>query len=552
MSSGRSLPFGVGLGIMLVTVAMFSGTLGHDFINYDDNLYVTSNPQVQAGLTPSGIAWAFRTQHSANWHPLTWLSHMLDVSLFGMRPGGHHLMSVLLHGVNAALLFAALFCLTGALWASALTGLLFALHPLHVESVAWVAERKDVLSTFFWMLTLLAYVFYVARPTVGRYLLVAASLALGLLAKPMLVTVPFTLLLLDIWPLGRWAPWKAAGGGKTSEKKGKNRRAASGPIVPKDNRSVGAKRVWGEKVPLILLVMASSVVTWMAQRGAGAMRFSATFPLGLRLENAIVSYAAYLGKTIWPNHLCILYPHRAMTPAWKVAMLPPEQVALAAMVLLFISMGAFMLRRRFPFLLVGWLWYLGTLVPVVGIVQVGTQAMADRYTYVPLVGIFIALVWGMAALARRLRLTRPVLVGGTVVVFAALATVTFVQAATWTNSITVWSQALRATKVNPVAQYNLAYALRAAGKNDEAIPHLAAAVRIAPTYTEAHLELIGVLEATGRTDQAAVAHYNYGIALRQRGDGAQAVTQFREALRLKPDYPEAASALQSSQGGASR
>ena len=529
---------------MLLTAVVFIRTVGHEFILYDDDRYVYRNPEVQGGLTPSGIVWAFRTDHMGSWHPLTWLSHMLDVQLFGLHPWGHHLGNVALHAGSTGLLFLALFRMTGALGASALVAALFGVHPLRMESVAWVAERKDVLSTFFWMLTLVAYGRYVARPGRWRYLAMAGVLLLGLLAKPMLVTVPFVLLLLDIWPLGRWLPW---GRGPSREaarpgKKEKRRTAEASPgfvapggrATPPGHVAPGGRAVWVEKLPLLALVVGFALVTWATQRHAGAMHFGGFIPLFIRIENAVVSCVGYLGKTILPRNLAILYPHRAMTDTWGVVPLPTGQVALAALFLIGVTVAVFLARRRRPYLLVGWLWYLGTLGPVLGVFQVGGQAMADRYTYVPLIGVFLAAVWGLAELAERLHIPARARAAAALVVVVAAGATTVVQLGHWKNSITVFEQALRATRINPVAHYNLSVALHEAGRDAEAIPHLEAAVRIAPSYQEAQAALVSALEAAGRLQEAAVVQNNRGAWLGGRGDVAGAAAVFADALRLDP------------------
>jgi Flp pilus assembly protein TadD len=338
--------------LAVAVLALFWPALGNDFVNYDDDLYVTRNPRVQQGLTSAGVRWAFTTDAAGNWHPLTWLSHQLDWELWGPSPRGHHATSVALHVVNTLLVFWLLDAMTGAPWRSALVAAVFGVHPLHVESVAWVAERKDVLSTCLWLLTTLAYVAWTRRRGTGRYLAVVGGLALGLMAKPMLVTLPFTLLLLDWWPLGRL-----------------RKQTDVRPLVL-------------EKLPLFALVAASSVVTWIVQSAAGVM---APLPLATRVGHAAITYVAYLGKMVWPLHLSAIYPHPARAPL--------EAVVPSALLLALVTAVAVWQRRKRPYLLVGWLWYLGTLVPVIGLVQVGASAMADRFTYVPLLGIFVALAW---------------------------------------------------------------------------------------------------------------------------------------------------------------
>ncbi|HEY6838925.1 MAG TPA: hypothetical protein VI389_09300, partial [Geobacteraceae bacterium] len=341
----------IALSLLLVTLILFGRAGGFAFVNFDDPSYVAANSHVAGGLTPENVRWAFTSFHEANWHPLTWLSHMLDVTLFGLSPRGHHWVNVLLHGGNGVLIFLLLARLTGRTGRSAVVAFLFLIHPLHVEAVAWVAERKELLCTTFSLVTLLAYGSYAARPGTGRYLFALAAFACALMAKPMAVTIPCVLFLLDYWPLGRTA-------------------------------TVGALKLAREKVPFFLLTAASCIVTYVAQQQGGAV--GTLFPLSVRVANAATAYVFYLGKTLWPARLAVIYPFTPSIPFW--------QMGGALLLLVALSLAAFRLRRRFPWLVVGWLWYLGTLIPVIGLVQVGLQAAADRYTYFPLTGIFIAAV----------------------------------------------------------------------------------------------------------------------------------------------------------------
>jgi hypothetical protein len=390
------------LTLALATLAVFWQVLGHDFVNYDDPDYVYRNPNVQSGITLSSIKWAFTTGHAANWHPLTWLSHMLDWQLFGDNPGWHHLTNLFLHIANTLLLFAVLKRMTNALWRSAFVAAAFALHPLHVESVAWVAERKDVLSTLFWMLTIAAYLRYLERPGTGRYLLTLLIFALGLMAKPMLVTLPFVLLLLDYWPLGRFQF------GQIVKSVGQQSR-----------KSLNAFSHWKlsrhlllEKVPLFALSAISSIVTFLVQRTAGAVTSVETLPLKLRIANTFVSYLTYIQKMVWPSRLAMFYPYPDKTDLiW--------QTVVFALLLLIISLGVIWLMRRRRYLLTGWLWYLGTLVPVIGLVQVGDQALADRYTYVPLTGLFIIIAWGVPDLIAKWRFRKHALAASAIAVLLA-------------------------------------------------------------------------------------------------------------------------------------
>jgi tetratricopeptide (TPR) repeat protein len=519
------------LFLVVATLATYGDLRNHQFISYDDNGYVTDNPQVQAGLTFKGLSWAFTTMHKSNWHPLTWLSHMLDCQLFGLNPGGQHLTNLLFHIANSLLLFLWLQRLTRTLGCSFLVAALFALHPMHVESVAWVAERKDVLSTFFWLLTMWAYVWYVERPGLGRYMLIPVCFSLGLMAKPMLVTLPFVLLLVDYWPLGR-----------LSLKKG----PAAAAVSPKPGPRVTIKRLVWEKSPLFVISALSSVVTFYAQSAAGAITTLHALPISARLTNAMVAYVSYMGKMFWPVHLAVLYPFpRHNLPIW--------QALAAGLALAVLTFLAFRQARRHPYLPVGWLWYLGTLLPVIGLVQVGAQAMADRYTYVPFIGLFMVVAWGTADLAALWRAPRFLLPVGAGVVLAALMVCTWMQVSYWRDSIRLYEHTLQVTRNNPIIHNNLGADLDAEGKVDQAIGHYAEALRLDPDYPEAHNNLGLALAEQGQLDKAiahyaealrlkpdyAEAHNNLGLALVKQGQLDQAIGHYTEALRLKPDYANA-------------
>ena len=467
------------IALVVVTLATFRGLGSSGFIVYDDNGYVTENEHVKAGLHAEGFAWAFATGTQANWHPVTWLSHMLDVSAFGLDGGRHHLTSLLLHAANAVLLFLVLFKMTGAFWRSAFVAFLFAIHPLHVESVAWIAERKDVLSTLFWLLTLAAWLRYLDSRTPLRYAAVGVIYALGLMAKPMLVTLPFTLLLFDIWPLKR----------------------ATLPSL------------WKEKLPLFAMAAASCAVTFAVQHGAGAVQSLERVTFTERAANAWVSYASYLGKTFWPASLSIFYPYpdRLDLFSWPVAG--------AAILLVLMTVSALRLARRAPFLAIGWLWYLGTLLPVIGLVQVGGQAMADRYTYVPLIGVFIAISWGLAELARGSRAVRYAAVTMACLSLPVLAAVTHRQVGYWVGDVPLFRHALASTSANWLAHNNLGRAYFAEGRTEEAVSEYTEALRISPRYAD--------------------AHYNLGLAWARTGRRDEAIDQFEQALKLKPEFPEA-------------
>lgn len=465
MASGageRRVAGWVRAGLALLTLAAYLPVLANGFIRFDDPLYVTRNAWVKAGLTWDGFVWALTANVASNWHPLTLLSHMLDCELFGMDPLGHHLTSLLLHTASAVLLFEALRRMTGSVWRSAAVAALFALHPTHVESVAWVAERKDVLSGFFWMLTLLAWERYVREPSPKRYAAVALFLAAGLLSKPMVVTLPFVLLLLDVWPLRRGIPWK-----------------------------IRVK----EKLPLFALVAASCLVTVIAQSGAIGM--ASRFPMKLRLANAVLSYVAYLGKTLLPTKLAVFYPMPAEFPAWKVAG--------AALLLAALTVLAFKAGR---YAAVGWLWFLGTLVPVIGIVQVGGQSMADRYTYIPTIGLFLIAAWGWPRRAGWV--LAPVLL--------ALAIGTRLQIRHWEDSETLFRHAAAVTERNFIAHLNLAqiHAERDDyGDRGRALEHFRITLSIRPTMWQAQASLGNALRRWGRPDKA-LPHLRNAVRLRPK------------------------------------
>lgn len=497
---------------------------GHQFINLDDDVYVYENQPVRAGLTARGVGWAFKTFNASNWHPLTWLSHMMDVQLFGLNPGRHLYTNLVLHILNTLLLFLALRRMTGAIWRSSFVALLFALHPLHVESVAWVAERKDVLSTFFWMLTLVAYSFYAERPASWRrYMLVVAGLALGLMAKPMLVTLPFVLLLLDWWPLKRLRWQRADGPGELWSQ--------SLPLVR-------------EKLPLFALVAASSVVTYLAQTYGGAVKSLTRFPLSVRLPNVVAAYAGYIGKMFWPSGLAVYYPYQISRPAWQTW---GAALFIAGMTTLVIWAA-----RKRGYLLTGWLWYLGTLIPVIGLVQVGEQAMADRYTYVPLVGLFLAIVWGAADALAKWSHQRIVTAFAAVVLTITLCGLTWWQVRHWRDNFTLYEHTLSVTNDNYVINNNLGYALSRAGRRAEGIEHLNEALRIKPDFFEAHNSLGAALTEEKRLDEALThfeaairitpddpkVHSNMGAALGSMNRLDEAAIHLNEALRLDPNYPE--------------
>ncbi len=514
-ASSRGAGILIALALVLVTVAVYAQVASHEFVDLDDGSYVVNNPHVNTGLTLENVRWAFTTNYAGNYHPITWISHEIDVSLFGMTPGWHHVTNVAWHVLNTLLLFGLLRAMTGALWRSAFVAALFAVHPAHVESVAWVAERKDVLSAFFWFATTWAYVIWVRRPAAWRYARVVGLFALGLMSKPMLVTLPCTLLLLDIWPLDRAStPW--------------------------------ARRIT-EKLPLFALAIASSVVTAIFQHGGGAFSSLDIVPLANRLANAIVSYGRYLETLVWPVNLAMLYP---------LTDLPAASVALAGAVVAVLTVLAWIVRRSQPYLLVGWLWFLGTLVPVIGLVQVGVQSRADRYTYVPYVGLFIAIAWGGRALAQRVRVPPALLhaaAAGPVVAFAVVA---HAQAATWATSETMWVHTVAVTPDSGRAHNSLGVIYGNSGRTAEAAAqfeqaaHLKldviAARDVFPNAGRALMTLRRTAEAVPYLERARElsperADVCHQLALAYAGTNRieEALATWREAVRLNPRFEDA-------------
>jgi protein O-mannosyl-transferase len=498
------------LGLILSTLAVYAQVRSFDFVNYDDDQYVYQNAHVQAGLTSESVKWALTAVVVGNWMPVTLLSHLLDVQLFGMQSGMQHSVNVLFHALSAVLLFLALRRATGARALSAFVAFVFGLHPLHVGSVAWIAERKDVLSTFFWFLALYEYVRYTERRSLVRYLAVAAPFCLGLMSKPMLVTFPFTLLLFDVWPLRR-TQWPGA--------------------------------IW-EKLPLIALSIGAASVTYFLQRTAGIVL---AIPLGMRIGNALLSYVTYIGQMFWPLRLSVFYPYPSAIPVW-------EAVAALA-VILAVSVLAMRAWRTRPYLAVGWLWYLGTLAPVIGLLQAGRQAHADRYMYIPMVGLLIMLAWGAADVFGKWPRTKAVAAVAGVAYCAACMALAWRETAYWQNSETLYEHAIDSTGSNDLAENNLGLYRMTMQRYAEAIPHFEAALRISPDNALAHFNLgVCLSNIAGRTAEAipqfeaalrispnnAVGHFDLGVTLSNTpGRTADAIQQYEAALRLNPDYAEA-------------
>jgi len=481
--------------LLTLTLGAFARVIFCDFVNYDDNDYVTANAIVQRGLTWEGLAWAFGNLHGDKtyWHPLTWLSHMLDCQLFGLRPAPHHLMSLLFHALNVALLFLVLKRMTGSLWRSAVVAAFWAVHPLQVDSVAWITERKNLLSTSFWLLTMAAYVRYAEKPGALRYLLVLAGMALGLMCKPVLVTLPCALLLLDFWPLGRFGFARRA--------------SAPGPPAAISCPVASAGRLFLEKVPLLAMAGVVSWITVSAHAGLNITQASSGLPVILRVENAIVSYARYLKKVVWPNDLAVLYPHPGVWPA--------EVVWGSAFLLLAIMSIAVWRARREPAGLVGWLWFLGVLVPAIGILQIGIQAMADRFIYQPLIGLLVALVWVGAEWAGDSRLQQKFLRALTVMALLGCTLLTWRQIGFWKDSIRLYEHAIEVTRNNYVIESNLAFTLRDAGRLEEARAHALAAVQANPNHFPSYLLLALISEEQNRPEAAAV-FYQKALAFQPR------------------------------------
>jgi len=495
--SDRQIILIISLLLILSIIITYGKVVNFDFVVYDDQDYITENRQVQEGVTVDGFIWAFTTFHAANWHPLTWLSHMLDCELYGLNPMGHHWVNLIFHMVNTVLLFLLLKLMTGTIWRSAFVAALFALHPLHVESVAWVSERKDVLSTFFGLLMIYAYCRYVDKSCFKNYLPVIIFLCLGLMCKPMLVTFPFVLLLLDFWPLKRFQP--------------ENYRLSKSDVKI-SSYFKRSSLLFLEKIPLLIPVFISCLLTFFAQKSEGAVQALESLPLKSRIANALVSYMNYVLKAIWPSKLSVYYPYPrgGALPAW--------QIFGAALLIACVCFFAMRTAKKYPYIAVGLFWYLGTLVPVIGLIQVGEQAMADRYTYIPLIGIFIAVVWGISDFIRKWHYRKIYIVVFAVIILSALAARTFFQTRHWKNGITLFEHAIEVTENNYIAHNNLATALGSIDL-ERAIYHYKEAVRIHPKYV--------------------TALCNLGLTLYHKGDYEEAVSYFTKALNINPQKTDA-------------
>ncbi len=517
----RQLPLWISLVLLLLVLIVFWQATGHDFINYDDELYVTHNRQVQKGMTVEGIGWAFRTLDVANWHPATWLSHMLVCEFFGLNPFWHHLTNLLLHIASTLLLFRIFHRMTGEPIRSGFVAALFALHPLNVEPIVWIAERKGTLCTLFWMLSLLSYLRYLEKHKVGWYCLVILFFILGGMAKPMIVTLPFVLLLLDYWPLERFAASPSKG-----DQPGKEGLAKYGPVM--------------EKIPLFFITFLIAVAGFVAQQRGGALSTIDVLPIGTRISNAVVSYVMYLWKAFCPHDLTVFYPHRTI-PLW--------QVFASAAFLSVMSLGVVLARKRRPYLAVGWFWFLGTFVPVIQLVQVGRHFTADRYAYIPLIGIFIMIVWGLSDLLKTVPHGRKILTFSGMACVVVLAGLTWRQVGYWSDSETLFKHGLEVVSDNYVAHNGLARAYEAQGNSEKAIHHFEAALRICPGFTDGRYNYGRILAENGRKREAAKAylavletdpdfvraHVNLGNILAEDGRFDEAVAHYQKALALKEE-----------------
>jgi len=522
-------PIVICLALAILTAITFWQLKDCGFIVLDDSAYVYENAYVQSGLNWNSIRDAFSSElveKSGNWHPVTWLSLMLDYQIFGLNPHGYHLINLLFHVINTVLLFLIFHRMTKTFWQSAFVACLFAIHPLHVESVAWIAERKDVLSSFFWMLTMGAYIYYIEHPGFRRYFFVLLFFILGLMAKPMLVTLPFVLLLLDYWPLQRFQEIKSANETQTEvfksvssdkqKKKSKKKHAVKGSLEVK--KPADPEYKWAsiypllrEKIPFFVLAILSSIVTYIAQQKGGAVSSIEALPLSVRIGNAFVSYITYIGKMIWPSNLAVFYPHPGLLLPW--------QVLGSVLLLIAITMVVIRMVKRSPYLATGWLWYTGTLVPVIGIVQIGTQAMADRYTYIPLIGLFIMVAWGVPDLLKRSSYRKEVLLTSSTLSILCLSIMTWTHVGYWQNTITLFDHALKVTNYNWVAYAIRGNAYNGLGNYRQAIEYYDRAIEIKPGYAE--------------------AYYNRGVAYNSLGNYKQAIEDYGRAIEIKPGYVEA-------------
>ncbi len=559
----------IGVALIAVTLTVYWPVQNFEFVDLDDDVYVTDNPHVQSGFTRESLIWSFTATISTQWQPLTWLSHMVDYELYGLNPRGHHFTNLLFHIANVVILFLVLSRMFSNLWLSGFIAMLFAIHPLRVESVAWVAERKDVLCAFFWILSIWAYLYYVEGGGIKRYLTVLLFFVAGLTAKPMIVTFPFVLLLIDYWPLGRFQFRSAQGFANLQPRKLES---------PKRSTSTNFHLLL-EKVPFFILSILLGFLTLLAAKSTAALKTIESYPIGMRASNALISYINYIGKTIWPHPLACFYPYPDNIPLW--------QAFGAGFLLLGISIFAIRSVRKHPYFLVGWLWYLLTLAPVIGLIQTGDQAMADRFTYVPQIGLFFIIVTGSSVLIARWRHHKAILFVSAGLLIAICSLATRFQIRHWQNSTRLFEHAIQVTSNNYLAHNNLGAVLADRERYEEAILHYVEALRIKPNYADAHYNLGNALAKQGQVEEAighykaalrikphdveirsklgvllagqkrypeavalfeetlrinpeyADAHNNIGVVLSEQGHYQEAINQFREALRLKPNFAEA-------------
>jgi hypothetical protein len=536
--------------LVVVTLAIYSDVRHHPFIDFDDGVYITQNQHVQQGVTWETFTWALTsTRLSGNWHPLTWLSHALDCQLYGLNPAGHHITNAVFHAFNVVLLFLVLVRATGATGRSLLVAALFALHPINVESVAWVAERKNVLSTLFFLLTLGAYGWYVVKPSVKRYALVTTLFALALASKPMAITLPFVLLLLDFWPLRRMAGREALRPGRKTNKLRHERSGLVATVSPFSLPQLPFRQLVREKLPWLLFCVASAVVTLTAQKSSGALEATIRIPFDIRLENAIHSYVGYIAKAFWPTRLTLYYPY----PYGGIAF---WQIALAALLLSVITVLVSRQSQTRPYLVTGWFWYLGTAVPVIGLIQVGNQAMADRYGYLPLIGIFVMAVWGLGDLADGARINFGLRAATAAIVLSLLSFLTWRQIGYWRSDYDAWSHAVEVTKSNLLAEANLGGTLRLLGRQQEALPHYEQAARLSPRDPVRHINLavdfaecgqlheavgeyVTALQLTSDSPTRAHAYESLAALYAALGDYANVRESYRQALQADPQQADA-------------
>ncbi len=528
------------LFLIALPLAVYLQILNHEFVTYDDDVYITHNPHIRSGLNIESIKWAFTATRSKHWHPLTWLSHMLDYQLFGVNPAGHHFINLLLHLINVLLLYVILNRSTQNIWQSAFVAAVFALHPLHVETVAWVSDRKDLLSTLFWMLAMTAYISYSKRPRIRMYLLMLSAFLLGLMAKPIILTLPLVLLAMDYWPLCRFRFWHRR----------TNHPSQNTPAIAHNYVVSTTFRLFMEKLPLLLLTTVSGIVTLATIQDGMTPALSKVLPHGKDISNALVAYVIYLGKAFWPTNLAVNYSSLGDPPLWEAAG--------AVFFLLTLSFLALWTAQQRPYLIFGWFWYLITLVPVIGIIRVGPHTIADRFAYLPMIGLYVMVAWGAPEIISKWRHRNSMLALGAGGILLSLLGCSWVQAGYWKDSITLYRHAIAVTENNYLAHNNLGNALARQGKYSTAISHYKKALEINPNFDKIHNNLGIVFAWQGKTNKAirhfkialkinpenAKAHNNLGKILARQGKTRRAIVHFKAALRIDPDYTTAQQNLQ--------